>query len=84
MFHSHRRHRGCRMTAPSVELVRHMQWWALRMLCDELRYGDTNMPAAPVLSIDDAQRVHRWLHDCAEQISPGITVDVEYQQAVGQ
>lgn len=72
------------MTAPNVELLRHMQWWILRMTCDEIRYGDTDLPAAPELSSEDARKVYWWLHDCAERVSPQVRVQLEYLEQVSQ
>lgn len=71
------------MTAPNVELLRHMQWWVLRMVCEEVKFGDTGLPAAPPLSLEDRRKVYWWLNDCAEAVSPGVQVAIEFQHHGG-
>lgn len=66
------------MSAPNVELVRHMQWWAVRMVADELRTRETGLPASPSLSDADASAVFWWLVDCAERLSPTGTLGCDH------
>jgi hypothetical protein len=67
------------VTAPNAELLRHMQWWILKMAGEEMAYGDTELPAAPPLSVADARQVYWWLCDCAAHVAPPLDVPIHFQ-----
>jgi hypothetical protein len=54
----------------NVKLLRHMQWWILEMVAEEMAAGNTGLPEAPELDVDDARAVTLWLRHCSEAIAP--------------